>query len=235
MTGANVYSAFAEGTHSYSAARKRRAAFEANVADNLNETMPDDGVQRIALLRALGAAHVRVRHGVEARTSFALGAERYYIVLQAGLARRQGGAAPSGAGPLAERVLARVDPEILQELSADELARVAAAIDQAEITRPHPVDVRAVIPLPGVRGYLNFISGKDKRSDGLTALDNRRAPANETLGFVLFILMICAVTLLGASLIASTVVGMVEIASDSEGRSALARMIGSLFGFSQTG
>lgn len=235
MTGANVYSVYAEGTHSYSAARKRRAAFEANVAANLNKTMPGDGVRRIALLRALGAAHVRVRHGVEARTSFSLGAKRFYIVLQAGLARRQPGALAPGAGPLAERVLARVDPEILQGLSGGERSRIAGAIDQAEITRPHPVDLRAVLPLPGLRGYLNFIAGRDKRSVGLTASNNRRAPANETLGFMLFIMIICGVTLLGAALVTSTLVNLIEIASDTESRNALGRMIGGLFSLPGSG
>lgn len=235
MTGANVYSAFAEGTQSYSAARKRRAAFEANVAANLDQTMPDDGIRRVALLRALGAAHVRIRHGIEARTTFALGKGRYYVVFQAGLARRQRNIGAPHAGPLAERVMARIDREMLDDLTEDERNRVAKAIDLAEITRPHPVDVRAVVPAPGVRAYLNFIAGKDKRGDALNAADNRRAPANETLGFVMFIVMVCGVTLLGVSLLASTIINALEIAADPEGRTALWRMASSLLGLGSKG
>ena len=231
MTGAKVYSAYAEGTQSYSAARKRRAAFEANVAANLEQTMPDSGMQRIALLRALGAAHVRIRHGIEARTSFPFGSGRYYLVLQAGFARRQPGVQAPKAGPLAERVLARVDPEVLEGLSQEERDCLAAAIDKAEITTRHPVDMRTVVPLPGFRAYCNFIAGKDKRDDRISASENRRAPANETLGFLLFMMIIGSVTMLGVSLIASTIINAIEIAVDPEGRNALARMVSSLVGF----
>lgn len=235
MTGANVYSAFAEGSQSYSAARKRRAAFEANVSAHLNESLAAGELRRIALLRALGAAHVRVRHSIEARTSFQFGAKRYYIMFQMGLARRQREIGVAGAGPLAERVLARIDRDMLESLTAGERSRVAAAIDNAEITRPHALDVRAVMPMPGLRGYVNLIAGRDKRGDRATADDNRRAPANETVGFLLFMLMVFGVTVLGAALITSTVVGALEIAADPEGRSALWRMTASLFGFANQG
>jgi hypothetical protein len=227
MTGANVYSAYAEGSQSYSAARKRRAAFEANAAAA--------GLQRIALLRALGAAHVRVRHSIEARTSFRIGLERYYVMLQTGLARRQHDMDVANDGPLAERVMARIDQEMLESLSSEERARVAAAIDNAEITRQHALDVRATVPMPGLRGYVNLIAGLDKRGDTSAAYDNRRAPANETVGFLLFMLMVFGATTLGAALIASTLVGAVKIASDPEGRSALWRMTTSLFGFTSQG
>lgn len=231
MTGANVYSAFAEGSQSYSAARKRRAAFEANIAAHLKEDIGASSLQRVALLRALGAAHVRVRHGIEARTSFPVGSRRFYVMLQMGLARRQRDIGTPDAGPLAERVLARIDRDVLERLSLKERARVAAAIDNAEITRPHALDIRATVPLPGLRGYVNFIAGKDKRGVSTAADDNRRAPANETVGFLLFMMLVLGSTLLGAALIASTFVGALEIASDPEGRSALWRMTTSLFGF----
>lgn len=235
MTGANVYSAFAEGSQSYSVARKRRAAFEANVAAHLNENLAAGEIQRVALLRALGAAHVRVRHSVEARTSFRFGTQRYYVMLQMGLARRQREIGVPNAGPLAERVLARIDREMLESLSPDQRARVATAIDNAEITRPHALDVRGVVPMPGIRWYLNLIAGRDKRGDTANADDNRRAPANETVGFLLFMLMVFGITLLGAALIASTLVGALQIASDPEGRIALWRMTASLFGITGAG
>lgn len=235
MTGANVYSAFAEGSQSYSAARKRRAAFEANVAAHLNDNVAVGGMQRIALLRALGAAHVRVRHGIEARTSFRLGVNRYYILLQTGLARRQRDIGVANAGPLAERVMARIDQEMLERLTPEERVHVAAAIDNAEITRPHALDVRATVPMPGLRGYVNLIAGLDLRGDQTPADDNRRAPANETVGFLLFMLMVTCATVLGVALIATTFVGAVEIASDPAGRNALWRMTTSLFGFTVKG
>ncbi|MEW6751573.1 MAG: hypothetical protein AB1505_11440 [Candidatus Latescibacterota bacterium] len=65
---------------------------------------------------------------------------------------------------LADRVVAHIDPDVLETLSADQLAAIRAAVRTARPLGRHGVDIRVLVPLYFSRYYLVLQAGRDRRS-----------------------------------------------------------------------
>ncbi len=170
------------GTHD--GAAQRREVFERSVSVHLDAAFGDDihPVNRLELVRALGAAYAQTRHGFDARVVIPLFGFRAYVVAQGGLAplRPQ----VPGAGPLALSVIAGLAHDVLAEFSRREQALIADCIDRTEISRLHPVDWRPRLSLRFWRLYLNLLAGRDRRQSAIRPTRDRRMPVNATYGTV---------------------------------------------------
>lgn len=209
---------------------RRRRCFQANVRGNLESDPAADAIGGRALIAALGAAYESVRHMIDARSRVKIGAFGVYSLLQIGVARRRSDLGIADIGPLAERVLGRVDARFLETMSEGERAALAAAVDKGEITRKHMVDIRLRAPLPGYRLYLNFIAGPDRRSMVMTPSEERRGPANEDAGLIILTLFVIACCALGATVIGFTAFTLAEAMTSEESRSVLSGLVSGLLG-----
>lgn len=172
---------------------RRRRAFELNLKANIDTAFGDSihPVNRGRLIRALGAAHAKTRHMMDARTAFGIFGLRYYCVLQGGIAPVRSSLAP--AGPLALAVLGNLDPQTLDDFTDKERSMIAECVDQAEITRMHPFDWRPRLSLRFRSIYFNVLAGRDRRHAELNVGDDRRFPSSDAFGSaVLFTLVLIA-------------------------------------------
>lgn len=192
----------------------RRGAFEANLTGNLQDALGETGHPdaRRAMVRALGEAHEKVSHLIEARAAFGSEGRRWYGVLQFGAVGRSGD--DEETGPMATRVFGRVDPQTLADLANDERRVVADCVERAEIRNFHPLDWRPRIWLRSTQVYLNLLAGRDRRSGESRPTDERRAPNNETMGALVISIIALVFACAGVWMIGAALIGLVEILSD---------------------
>jgi hypothetical protein len=67
------------------------------------------------------------------------------------------------SGAFAYHVLSKIDPEIMESFTQQQLNAVYQVIVASKPQEKHPIDVRAVIPLFFFRIYVVFLIGRDKR------------------------------------------------------------------------
>ena len=67
------------------------------------------------------------------------------------------------SGAFAYHILSKIDPEIMDSFTQQQLNAVYQVIVASRPQEKHPIDVRAVIPLFFFRIYVVFLMGRDKR------------------------------------------------------------------------
>ncbi len=90
----------------------------------------------------------------------------------------------AGAGGLS--ALDRL-PEAIRATRTPEQADALAAVPAARTDRPHPVDVRFTLPVPGRPVFFSLAAGEERRSVERRRFERRRHPLH-TAGNVLFML-----------------------------------------------
>ncbi len=205
----------------------RRSAFETNLAFQLEKALGGHASIREVetVTQALGAAHQRMAHAIDARTSFRFGANRYFV-LQAGWATRTGDGRLDALEPFAAKLMSYLPADEMMDIEP-RIKAVGAALAKTEISRRHPLDWRLRFNTPWLRFYLNVLSGRDRRGRSNRVTHDRRAPANESFGLAVLAIIATALSLLGFGLIFSTLWTLSELLQSEVGRGALAALFNS--------
>jgi hypothetical protein len=111
---------------------------------------------------------------------------------------------PEDRGPVAEKILQRLDPEILNSLTAKQIEAIATLLSQITLgssaQRPKVIDIRFVVDLIVTRFYLVLLVGKDQR---------QRKRSRRLTGITKIGNAIAAVLLLvAANLVISAIIGL---------------------------
>jgi len=100
------------------------------------------------------------------------------------------------SGAFAYHVLSKIDPEIIESFTQQQLNAVYQAIIASRPQEKHPIDVRIIIPLFFFRIYAVFLMGRDKRPKAKERETLRRRETDVALTVILMILGLTPVFLL---------------------------------------
>lgn len=197
-------------------AERRRRAFETNLRIRLAAEAGDlDPVEREGLVRALGASFARTRHMIDARTVARFAGLSGYAVLQVGATKVRG-----EGHPFAARVMSGAGAAI----GETRRAAVARAVAGAEISRRHRVSLRGVWRLGRLRAYATLVAGPDRRRRRTMVEDDRRAPEQPTVGFLMLLGFVGVLSAAGAALILATLWAFGELMTQEPGRAVFAQL-----------
>ena len=202
----------------------RRSAFEANLALQLEQALGGYATLRDveAVTKALGEAYLKTTHAVDARTSVRLGVRRYFV-LQTGWAPTTGDYRIDALDPFSAKLLSRLPTEAAVQVEP-KLKAIGDALGKTEISRRHDLDWRLRMNTPWVRFYVNFLSGRDKRSQTLNVSHDRRKPVDENFGLCVLLAIAGMLSLLGASLIVGTLWAFADLMMTQGGRATLSSL-----------
>ena len=100
------------------------------------------------------------------------------------------------SGAFAYHILSKIDPEIMDSLTQQQLNAVYQVIVASRPQEKHPIDVRAVIPLFFFRIYVVFLMGRDKRPKVQLREAVRRRESDISFSALLIILSLIPIFLL---------------------------------------
>ena len=100
------------------------------------------------------------------------------------------------SGAFAYHVLSKIDPEIMESFTQQQLNAIYQVIVASRPQEKHSVDVRGVIPLFFFRIYIVFLMGRDKRPKVQSREAVRRRESDIGVDVFLMILSLIPVILL---------------------------------------
>jgi len=89
--------------------------------------------------------------------------------------------------PFTHHVMSKIDKNILDSLTTEQLSEIKAAISASKPLKKHPVDFRGIISLFFVRFYFVLLMGRDRRYTVKSIEKERRRSADIFASFLFFI------------------------------------------------